>query len=121
MGDRAHVYIHEGITPGVWIYTHWSGTELPDLVSKALASPSARARWGDTMYLTRIVTESLLAGASNAETGWGIGAQPGDTGDGHRVVDVDTHHAVVTLTTTTARRAVGLPLFADGGIGWPDR
>jgi hypothetical protein len=23
MGDRAHVYVHEGDRPGVWIYTHW--------------------------------------------------------------------------------------------------
>lgn len=30
MGDRANVYVHEGDQPGVYLYTHWSGHELPE-------------------------------------------------------------------------------------------
>lgn len=119
MGDRAHVYVHEGDRPGVWIYTHWRGYELPELVRDALNTPQARARIHDTGYLTRILISQLTAGA-DPETGWGVDTVPSDTGDGHRVVDVDTAAGTVQLTVAGYG---GLPVtvgqYTAGPAHWP--
>lgn len=89
MGDRANVYIHEGDKPGVYVYTHWYGTELPDLVTAALETPNAKSRADDYPYLTRILIEDLLTRTSSLgeATGWGVSTEVGD-GDG-RIVDVN--------------------------------
>lgn len=46
MGDRANAYVHAGEEAGVYLYTHWSGTELPGVVRDALASPRWQAPVG---------------------------------------------------------------------------
>ena len=100
MGDRANVYIHEGNRPGVYIYTHWTGSELPQMVEEALEVPRAKNRMHDTAYLTRILIEELISQSNDygSETGWGVSAEIGDGAD--RIVDVDVTSAgpVVTLT-----------------------
>lgn len=85
MGDRANVYVHEGNEPGVYLYTHWTGTELPETVRRALAR---EVRWDDTPYLTRIIFDEMTQGMHGQELGYGISAVVGD-GEG-RIVDVDT-------------------------------
>lgn len=96
MGDRAHVYIHEGDRPGVYVYTHWHGTSLPEMVRQALATDAAQGRRTDIHYLTRIMIDSLTEGQDPA-LGWGVGAEPGDTSDRGRVVDVDVDKQTVTM------------------------
>lgn len=92
MGDRANVYVHEGDEPGVYLYTHWTGTELPETVRQALLR---RVRWDDTAYLTRIVFDQMTEGQQGRELGYGISATLGDGAD--RVVDVDTALRRVTV------------------------
>lgn len=98
MGDRANVYIHEGDRPGVYIYTHWCGTELPGLVEDALKVPRAVNRKYDIAYLTRILIEELVGTDHGSETGWGVSTQVGDGSD--RIVDIDITSGgpVVSLT-----------------------
>lgn len=88
MGDRANVYIHDGDSPGVYLYTHWDGTELPSIVKKTMETDRAKARANDEAYLTRIVFEDMISGDMASETGYGISAQVGDGED--RIVDIDT-------------------------------
>jgi hypothetical protein len=92
VGDRANVYIHEGDRLGVYLYTHWDGTELPQITRDALATPRARSRRDDTAYLTRIVHEYIVnnSGSIGSETGYGISADVGDGED--RIVDIDTSY-----------------------------
>lgn len=52
MGDRANVYIREDQTHGIYLYTHWGSSELPETVRTALAR---HERWSDTPYLARII------------------------------------------------------------------
>ena len=87
MGDRANVYIHEGDRPGVYLYTHWNGTDLPEMVEQALSTPRAVARRNDGPYLTRILIEEIIGSERGTETGWGVSAEVGDGSD--RIVDVD--------------------------------
>jgi hypothetical protein len=97
MGDRANVYIHEGNRPGVYIYTHWNGSDLPAMVMTGLSVGRALNRKYDTPYLTRILIEELMKAEYGSETGWGVSAEVQDGSD--RIVDVDVTSAgpVVTL------------------------
>jgi hypothetical protein len=92
MGDRANVYVHEGDQPGVYLYSHWGGSTLPQVVRDALARG---ARWDDGQYLTRIIFDILTTGHTGGTTGFGISARVGDGAD--RIVDVDTHAQRVTI------------------------
>lgn len=98
MGDRANVYIHEEDKPGIYVYTHWYGTELPQKVKSALETDRAQRRLTDSMYLTRILIEELTSDDRDSETGWGVGTEVGDGSD--RIVDVRVSYnaePVVTL------------------------
>jgi len=86
MGDRANVYVHHGSRPGVYLYTHWAGSELPATVVNALQR--GRGRWDDDQYLARIIFCEMIKNDVDGETGYGISAEVGDGDD--RIVDVDT-------------------------------
>jgi len=88
MGDRAHLHLtRKPGEPGIWVYTHWSGSELPKLVANALTH--ARSRWRDPGYGNRMVISSLIGPEDlMQETGWGIDTEPGDEGDGHRIIRI---------------------------------
>lgn len=77
MGDRAYVLIKEDGKPGVAFYTHWHGSQLPEMVERALQTPRAMNRLDDVDYLARILLEELIdqAGDYGKETGWGICSQ----------------------------------------------
>jgi hypothetical protein len=79
MGDRANAVVLDTYTDeAVFLYGHWSGYELPELVRKALVSDAGRNRWGDSSYLARIVFDMMSAGQQGSETGFGIATRPPD-------------------------------------------
>ena len=71
MGDRAMAEIktRDG---SLFFYTHWSGSDLPELA--LLALDRARPRIGDDSYALRIVIDSLIKDTDtrDQETGSGI-------------------------------------------------
>lgn len=88
MGDRGNVCIREttdNVENDVYLYTHWSGAELPEIVRVALAK---RWRWNDAPYLTRIIFNELQ-GDDRGETGFGISPTIGDNQYDIVVVDVE--------------------------------
>jgi hypothetical protein len=91
MGDRANVCIksHDG---HVFLYTHWHGHELAEIVHAALAK---RWRWGDSGYLRRIVFCAMIKGHEDGETGYGIGASLGD--NEHPIIVLDDQALTVGL------------------------
>lgn len=71
MGDRGNIVIRQKPntnTDDVWLYTHWSGSEIEDTARAAL---KRNARWDDPSYLTRIVFQELI-GTDTSEIGYGI-------------------------------------------------
>ena len=60
MGDRRNVIVAESdkAEAHVALYTHWSGSELPDTVAAAL--DRARDRWDDPTYLTRAIFSEMI-------------------------------------------------------------
>jgi hypothetical protein len=76
MGDRANVVIRDSYRPNnnpreaVFLYSHWGGTDLPEIVREALAE--ARNRWNDESYLARMIFDRMIGDEQGDETGFGI-------------------------------------------------
>jgi len=86
MGDRGNIVVDDG-GKRVFLYSHWSGGDLPQVLSKALGR---KQRWSDGQYLARIIFCEMLAGSSEGlegETGFGISAEVGDNEYPYLVVD----------------------------------
>ena len=83
MGDRANIKV-TGVGD-VYLYTHWSGEELPETLKAALAR--GKARWDDPQYLSRIIFCEMVKGQERDCTGYGISGECGDGDD--RVLTVD--------------------------------
>ena len=93
MGDRANVKVVEGSST-VYLYTHWGGSSLPDVLEAALRR---KQRWTDGAYLARIIFSEMLKEAGehalDDELGFGIF---GDVVDGaYRVLVVDVDAQMV--------------------------
>lgn len=75
MGDRANVYITDVDDSGVYLYTHWGGYKLLDVVRTAL---KRQERWSDGAYLARIVFCAMVGTDWKGTTEYGISATLGD-------------------------------------------
>jgi hypothetical protein len=79
MGDRANIVVRDRYAKGereaVFLYSHWGGYELPDVLRKALARND---RWGDDPYLARIVFEEMIEVDRGGATGFGIATRMPD-------------------------------------------
>jgi hypothetical protein len=85
MGDRGNIIVlRRRESAPIYLYTHWGGTRLPEVVSKALAK---RWRWTDPSYLTRVIFDTLTEGQQGEETGYGIDTSVGDNEHDYLVVD----------------------------------
>ena len=108
MGDRANVHVrHDDLDSGVYLYTHWRGSELPRILRDALAR---KERWNDCQYLTRIIFCNMIEGEEDGSTGFGISSIIGD-GDS-RILWVDSSSQTVTRNskTWTFREYISLTL-----------
>lgn len=114
MGDRGTVYItstnvadndFEGGLRGIYVYAHWHGTELPDLVRAGLEL--GRDRWGDSQYLTRILIDQIARDGRDKETGFGVGLSLAESE--HPIVVVDLHREEVSVANPGSER---------GSNGW---
>jgi hypothetical protein len=97
MGDRANVWIREDDKDtGVWLYTHWAGSELPGYLQEALVLADEDNRLDDIPYLGRIIFCRMIQGPNTdiyeagkgltQTTGYGISSRLGD--GGHRVLEI---------------------------------
>lgn len=120
MGDRGHIHLHHGVESGTYIYAHCSGSQLPDYVRQGLER--GESRWDDAPYLNRIIFCTLVEDDVKGTTGFGIDDKPCDTGDGHRIVDVD--HAEQTVTLRGDYFKPKSYTFAEyaalGAVEWPE-
>lgn len=78
MGDRANIFVVDqpadrtGLVHGIYLYTHWQGSDFPEMLRTALNSRLARDRWDDPPYLLRILVHDLFEQDRGSETGSGI-------------------------------------------------
>lgn len=71
MGDRAVVGFRKSAeSPTIYLYSHWGGEDqLPKLQDALL---SARSRWSDPDYATRICVSQIVGEYWHHETGFGL-------------------------------------------------
>lgn len=91
MGDRGNIIVKDGESK-VYLYTHWTGSELPEVLKSALRR--GKSRWDDGQYLARIIFCEMVKGQEMDETGFGISSTIGDGGtditvnvDDQKVID----------------------------------
>ena len=70
MGDRGQIAISQGDGTCVYLYSHWDGSRLPEILKSALIR--GKNRWGDSCYLARIIFCEMVKGREMEETGFGI-------------------------------------------------
>jgi hypothetical protein len=93
MGDRANILIKERTTDsGIYLYTHWRGTELPKTLQRALRK---KWRWDDPPYLTRIIFSEMIDGEEKEETGFGISTR--ETDGMNRVLTVNCENLLISF------------------------
>jgi len=93
MGDRANVLVkYDDKDSGVYLYTHWGGSDLPSTLQQALKK---RERWDDSQYLTRIIFCTMVGQDWDGTTGYGISSMVGDGDD--RVLEVNVEDATVSF------------------------
>jgi hypothetical protein len=93
MGDRGQIAIKDREIAGqevrVYLYGHWAGSELPDILKQALIR--GKNRWDDSCYLTRIIFCEMVKGHEMDEPGFGIDcAMHGDVEHPVPILDCDT-------------------------------
>jgi hypothetical protein len=61
-------------TGSLYLYTHWNGSELPQMAKEAVEK--AKPRLGDESYWVRIVVDQIFKDLRDQETGGGIMLKP---------------------------------------------
>jgi hypothetical protein len=84
MGDRGNIVVRSAFGD-VWMYTHWNGTGMKDVLQTVLAK---HQRWDDAPYLTRMIFCELVKDSEGNSTGFGISTHMLDNEHGVLVVDV---------------------------------
>ena len=104
MGDRGNIFVRsqyqqpepeegeEREPLGVYLYSHWGGSELPLALKAAL---SRKQRWDDGPYLTRIIFDEMTKGQQGEETGFGISCVLCD--NEHPIIRVDPGNQTVSF------------------------
>ncbi len=87
MGDRGNIVVKQSKKKDdcIFLYTHWTGGDLPEILQKALAR--SNDRWEDPQYLTRIIFCDMVQGAERDTAGYGIGTCLAD--NEHTILLVD--------------------------------
>lgn len=95
MGDRGNIVLRysaqkDGTSkhPDVFLYTHWGGHNLPEYLAQVLSTDASKSRRGDDSYQAWIIIGTILAGASDPATGWGIAPFPPDNEYPYLYVDL---------------------------------
>lgn len=93
MGDRANIVVIDeredadltGKREAVFLYTHWTGSDLGEILAAGLVK--GRSRWDDSPYLARILFQEMIEGDTGT-TGYGISTTLTDNEYDLYVVDV---------------------------------
>lgn len=99
MGDRANIHVlpddlaeKNQNDPGVYLYTHWGGSELPITLRETL---KRELRWDDGPYLTRMIFCAMVKGNEKDDTGFGIST--GICDNEHLILHVNPARKTVTI------------------------
>ena len=93
MGDRGNIVIKEPEGGHIFFYTHDNGSEIADMLQKALIR--GRQCWKDGHYLARIIFSEMIKDSVLDTDGFGISTYLGD--NEHDLLVVDCEEQLVLL------------------------
>ncbi len=93
MGDRANFGFRQSNGDTIYLYGHWAGSQMMNRLATALET--ARPRWSDESYATRICISQIIGDEWDQELSWGISTHIGD--NEHSVPIVDWGQKTVSL------------------------
>lgn len=100
MGDRANIVVKQSDGTGVWLYTHWHGSEMPKTLQAAMKR--GKDRWDDTPYLARIIFCEMVKGNAMDLAGFGITTSMTD--NEYPVLTVDPDNLRVSIDQAPDRQ-----------------
>jgi len=89
MGDRSNVKITYNTGESIYLYTHWGGSELREVVERVL---STTGRLEDESYFARVVFCAMLGDNLQdwrGETGFGIAPYAPDQDSTNKMIHID--------------------------------
>jgi len=86
MGDRNNVKITYRTGDSVYLYSHWTGSDLADIVRDALQDSG---RVNDESYFARVIFSRMVKDDIEGETGYGIAPYAPDQDASNRMVHID--------------------------------
>ena len=92
MGDRGNIVMHYELGGEIYFYTHWRGSDLPEILQTALLV--GQSRWDDAQYLPAIIFREIVKDAQGV-TGFGISPTIGD--NEYALLHVHTENQTVRL------------------------
>lgn len=102
MGDRRQVHFED---MGLWYYTHWGGSSLPENLKGAITE--AKPRWGDDSYCFRIILSQLIGEDWNSETGHGLNSHSMDSEYKDFIVNIKEQTVTIEGETQTFEEFIG--------------
>ena len=97
MGARAQAKVIQDKQSTIYLYSHWDGSDLGNIVKAAMKRGTGR--WDDPEYLTRIIFSEMIQNEIMGETGYGIGTE--EHGDIEYLIEVDIPKQTVTVGSTS--------------------
>ena len=86
MGDRNNIKVTYHTGDSVYLYSHWGGSGLGDIVQQAL---DTSGRVHDESYFTRVLFSRMVADDINGDTGYGIATYAPDQDYGNKMIHID--------------------------------
>ena len=86
MGDRNNIKITYHNGKSVYLYSHWGGSGLRDIVVQALETSG---RVDDESYFTRVLFSKMIENDVNGETGYGIAPYAPDQDVSNKMIHID--------------------------------
>ena len=86
MGDRNNIKITYGNGQSVFLYSHWGGSQLEEIVKRALWSSD---RVTDESYFVRVLFSRMISEDIDSETGYGIAPYVVDQDANNKMVHID--------------------------------
>lgn len=86
MGDRGNIRLKQPNGQSIWLYTHWSGTEMPATLQAGMKLGIGR-EYDPSYYNRSIITEFTRGARDGDNTGFGVSLDPGD--NEHDILEVD--------------------------------
>ena len=91
MGDRANFGFKQSNDNTIFLYGHWAGHGMLERLANAVET--ARPRWTDEAYATRICVSQMVGEDWNQELGWGLSI--------NRILDNEHKVPVIDWATKT--------------------